>query len=85
MTPLQKNIITVLLDGGTLAGNQKYGYRVRTATVQPVHKFGYRSFLSIRNLLRKKDGVYYINKNLVRQLHGSCFIKKTYKQKTMQS
>jgi hypothetical protein len=78
MTELQKEIISKLLLGYNIAGNKTYGYRLRSPEHHVCRKFSYRTFHSFSKLLRKQKGVFFIDKNKVRQLHGRTFIKQQY-------
>lgn len=79
MTQLQKEIIQKLLLGYNIAGNPRYGFRLRSPEQHVCRKFSYKTFFKIKNLLRKKGPVFLINKSKVRQLHGKSFAKTEYK------
>lgn len=85
MTQLQKDIIEKLLLGYNIAGNPKYGFRLRSPHQHVCRKFNYKTFLKIKDLLRKKGPVFLINKNKVRQLHGKTFVKTEYKKLSKKS
>lgn len=80
MTDLQKEIIRKLFAGGNIARNGQYGYRLRDEKQNAVASFGYKTFFRIKDLLRKKDKCFVIDKRKVRQLHGRHFAKKLYKR-----
>ena len=81
MTALQKAIVSSLLDGATIANCRASGYRLRTAKGHVIGKFYEPTFFSLKFILRKeKSGLYVIDKNQVRQLHGKSWIKKEYKK-----
>jgi hypothetical protein len=80
MTELQKEIISKLLLGYNIAGSKHYGYRLRSPEQLVCRKFSYRTLYSFKYLLTKRGGVFMINKNKVRQLHGKTWIKKQYKE-----
>jgi hypothetical protein len=85
MTELQQDILSKLLLGYNIVGNEKYGYRLRTPDHQVSAKISYRTFYPLKKLLRKNKGLFVINKSKVRQLHGNCFTKKQYKSLTQKS
>ena len=81
MTGLQKTIIQSLLDGCNSANSKSNGYRLRTAQNNVIAKFYSPTFYSLKNILRReKSGLYVIDKNAIRQLHGKSWIKKEYKK-----
>lgn len=79
MTPAQKNIVVVLLAGGSIAAN-----RLRDKNHNPVMKINPRTLYWLKRdveILRRIDsGLFVVNKSRVRQLHGNYWIKKTYKE-----
>ena len=80
MTPLQKKIIIELLSGGTIANYPRFPFRLRNKKNMPIAKFNENTFYSIYSLLRRrKDSLFVIDKNKVRKLRGSTWIKKYYK------
>lgn len=83
MTPLQKDTVEKLLQGFTIANAYRNGYRLRTPQAHVVRKLNEQTFLILKPLLRRHKGLFVINKNAVRQLHGGSWIKKLYKQKAL--
>ncbi len=79
MTDLQKEIVAKLLLGYNIAATGANGYRLRSPEQQVCKKVSVKTFQKLRKLLRKTGGVFVINKNKVRQLHGKSWIKKEYK------
>jgi hypothetical protein len=79
MTELQKFIISKLLLGYNIAGSASYGYRLRSPEQLVCRKFSRKTFRSFSKLLSKRGGVFMINKNKVRQLHGKSWVKQQYK------
>jgi len=81
MTSLQKQIISQLLQDGTIAKYPRYPYRLRDAAGNVQLKFNENTFRSLKNLLRKrKDSLIVIDKNEVRKLRGNAWAKQQYKQ-----
>lgn len=81
ITASQKAIVLSLLDGANIYDARSSGYRLRTADGCVISKFYSPTFFAIKPLLRKeKNGLYVINKNEVRQLHGKSWIKRQYKK-----
>ncbi len=78
MTPLQKEVILGLLEGGSISGNSKYGYRLKDRSGNPVSKFTYRTFHSLRPHLRMEKGRFVINRKFIRSLSKRYWIKKMY-------
>lgn len=78
MTKLQKTIIEWLIEGGSISGNQKYGYRLKDKLGNPLLKFNYRTFYSIKEHLRLEKGNFVLNKKYVRGLSKRYWIKKIY-------
>jgi hypothetical protein len=85
MTQLQKEIVEKLLLGYNIAGNAKYGFRLRSPEHHVCRKFSYKTFYRLKDLLRKKGPVFLINKNKVRQLHGKTFAKSEYNKLSKKS
>ncbi|MFC4261951.1 hypothetical protein ACFOWM_03610 [Ferruginibacter yonginensis] len=55
--------------------------RVVDASFNPVLRVRYETFRAIKDVLRTiSKGVYVINKNKVRQLHGGTWLKQHYKK-----
>lgn len=79
MTNHQKNVIAVLLKGGSIANTASSGFRLRDEKHCVVAKIRFGSFQTLRKLLRRQKGLYVLNRNAVRQLHGGSWIKKEYK------
>jgi hypothetical protein len=80
MTDTQKYIITQMLDGCTIYGSQ-HGFRLRDEKNNVIGKVNPRTWRQIKRLLRKDaKGLFVINKNAVRALHGGSWIKKLYKE-----
>jgi hypothetical protein len=77
MTELQKQVITGLIGGGTIAA---YGnnFRLRDAKCNPVIRFTYKTFKPIKEFLRRKDDVYVLDKVAIRKMRKNSWIKKTY-------
>lgn len=78
MTSLQKDTITKLLLGYTIAASGASGYRLRDPEANVCRKISVKTFQKLRALLRKKDGLFLVNKSEVRKLHGRTFIKTEY-------
>lgn len=80
MTQKQKIIILAMLDGGSIAA---YGnnFRLRDTTCTPVMKFTYKTFKPISDYLRKKDGLYTLDKVAIRKMRKNSWIKQTYLSK----
>lgn len=79
MTSLQKAIVYSLLQGATIYNGRASGYRLRTADGYVISKFYGPTFDALKPLLRRqKNGLFVINKNEVRQLHGKSWVKKQY-------
>ncbi|OJU22647.1 MAG: hypothetical protein BGN92_09060 [Sphingobacteriales bacterium 41-5] len=80
MTSLQKTILEWLIEGGSISGNQKYGYRLKDSAGNPLAKFSYRTFYTLKDHLRFEKGHYRLNKKYVRSLNKRYWIKKLYLQ-----
>lgn len=80
MTSLQKNILEWLIEGGSISGNQKYGYRLKDKAGNPLAKFNHRTFYSLKEHLRFDNGHYRLNRKYVRSLSKRYWIKKIYLQ-----
>jgi len=78
MTSLQKTILEWLLEGGLISGSQKYGYRLKDSTGNPLVKFNHRTFHSLKDLLRFDHGSFRLDKKYVRSLSKRYWIKKMY-------
>lgn len=78
MTSLQKSILEWLLEGGSISGNQKYGYRLKDSAGNPLVKFNHRTFYSLKDHLRFDKGNYRLDKKFVRSLSKKYWIKKMY-------
>lgn len=79
MTSKQKTIATYLLTGGYIAKCPPNNYRLRTSDHHVVSKFYDVTFSIFKELLRRdKDGLFLLDRNKVRQLHGSAWIKQEY-------
>lgn len=78
MTSLQKKILVQLLEGGSITGNEKYGYRLKDVAGNPLTKFSYRTFYTLKDHLRFEKGHYRLNKKYVRSLSKKYWIKKLY-------
>lgn len=85
MTPLQKDIIECLLDGYTITGNAKYGYRLKDKNGNPVTKFSHRTFHALKDYLRSQQGIFVANKKHIRSLSKKYWIKKAYLQALQKS
>lgn len=79
MTTLQKIILKCLFEDGTIAKNG-IRFRLRDNANNPVSSFTYKTYNSIRFLLRRKNGLMVLNKSIVRKQHGKSWIKQFYKQ-----
>ncbi len=78
MTRLQKDTLLLLLKGGSISAGSN-GFRVRNSQHQVEWKIKSSSFYTLKYLLRKtKAGLFVINKNEVRKLHGSNWVKREY-------
>lgn len=79
MTHTQKQIITALLLGGSIANMGAGGIRLRDKDLNPVLRINPRTFWFIRNVVkRNKKHVWVISLADVRKLHGKSWIKKEY-------
>lgn len=76
MTPVQKKVMTTLLNGGCIT----FGYRVLDHNKNPVARIREKTFKGFKKLLRKSGNVYLLNKKKVRSEHGNSFINKQYKK-----
>lgn len=80
MTQLQKQTVSLLLKGGSIAVGSN-GFRVRNAEHHVEWKINSSTFYSLRYLLRKtNNGLFIMNKSEVRKLHGGTWIKMEYKR-----
>lgn len=81
MTALQKAIVQSLLEGCNIAAYRNGNFRLRTRNNCVISKFYESTFDSLRFILRReKNGLYVIDKNAVRQLHGKAWVKREYKK-----
>lgn len=81
MTSHQKTIISKLLSGHHIVSNPGR-ILLRDAAGNPVLKVSARTFYFLqRNYLRKQKGLFLVNLNKVRQLHGNSMAKRLYKGK----
>jgi hypothetical protein len=78
MTSLQKEIVEYLLEGGSVSGNTKYGYRLKDNTGYPARKFSHRTFFILKPYLRLERGSFVLNKKYVRSLSKKYWIKQLY-------
>lgn len=78
MTSLQKTILEWLIEGGSISGNQKYGYRLKDSVGNPLAKFNHRTFYALKDHLRLDHGNYRLDKKYVRGLSKRYWIKKIY-------
>jgi hypothetical protein len=85
MTAKQKDIIRKLLDGYTIVGNSAYGFRLRDQKKNVAIKFSYKTFFRIKHPLRKHKDCFLVDKNKMRQMHGSSFAKQLYKKQSKKS
>jgi hypothetical protein len=83
-TPLQRQIASLLLEGCSVSGSTRYGYRVHDAGMNPVARINARTFYKVASLCRKQNGRMVIDKRIVRSLHGRAWIKKQYKKSLIQ-
>lgn len=81
MTRNQKFVAEKLFDGYYLVRYGPHWYRLRSPDHIVVRKISNRSFKVFRNVLREKKDRFFLNKSLVRQLHGNTYIKQLYKEK----
>lgn len=72
--------VKLLLEGGSLVASGRNGYRVRDAAHNVRLKVTSALFQDIKPVLRRKGGMFLINKNEVRRLHGNTLLKQWYKQ-----
>ena len=80
MTELQKNTYLLLLKGGSISAGSN-GYRVRNEKHMVEWKISSPSFYVLKNVLRKtKNGLFVIDKNAIRTLHGNNWVKKQYRK-----
>jgi hypothetical protein len=84
MTPLQKKIANLLIEGGSIVGNSKYGYRVRDAQHNVKYKFRFSTFYYFKDLLRPRKGMLVLNRTKVRQLHGNTYLKQLYQKQMLE-
>lgn len=85
MTAKQKDIVRKLLDGHSIVGTPRHGFRLRDQKQNVVAKFNYNTFFRIKHLLRKHKSGFVIDKNKVRQQHGNSFEKQLYKKQSQKS
>lgn len=78
MTQLQQNILAWLLTGGSIAGNDKYGFRLRDEKNNVIHKFSSRTFACIKEYTRREHGVFVANKKYIRSLSRRWWVKQEY-------
>jgi hypothetical protein len=80
MTYAQKHIITQLLAGCAIYGHQR-GFLLRnTESNSFIGKINPRTYRQVKYYLRKrKDGLFVIDKRVVRKEHGNTWIKQLYK------
>ena len=78
MTILQKEILEFLIEGGSISGNIKYGYRLRDKAGNPITRFSHRTFFSLKPNLRMEKGQFVLNRKFVRSLSKRFWIKKAY-------
>jgi hypothetical protein len=81
MTDAQKHIITSLLNGCSIYGHQR-GFLLRDMETNSfISKINPRTYRRIKYYLRKrKDGLFVIDKRIVRKEHDNTWIKQQYKQ-----
>lgn len=79
ITQLQKDIVIELFKGGSIAAYGKF-YRLGDKKHSPVRTFYFNIWFRVKHILRKSGGMYVLDKNKVRKLHGKNWIKKYYKQ-----
>lgn len=83
MTPTQKFVAEKLIEGYYLVRSGPW-YRLRTSDHIVVRKISDKTFQQFKNLLRSKNQFFYLNKNLVRQLHGKTYLKQQYKSSMLE-
>ena len=81
MTPSQKKIIHVLLSGGTIAPAGR-SFRLRDIAGRPILNVTGQQIWWLKKweLVRRKKGLFLLDRRTVRQLHGNSFIKRAYKE-----
>lgn len=79
MTEITKELITNLFSGCSIYGHQR-GFLLRSGT-SFVRKINPRTYRQVKQYLRRrKDGLFVIDKRVVRKEHGNTWIKQTYKE-----
>ena len=80
MTDVTKILITNLLAGCSIYGHQR-GFLLRGTENNFVSKVNPRTYRQVKWCLRKrKDGLFVIDKRVVRKEHGNTWIKQEYKK-----
>jgi len=80
MTDVSKILITNLLAGCSIYGHQR-GFLLRGTANNFLSKVNPRTYRQVKYYLRKrKDGLFVIDKRVVRKEHGNTWIKQAYKQ-----
>lgn len=78
MTDVSKQLITNLLAGCSIYGHQR-GFLLRGTENNFVSKINPRTYRQVKSYLRKrKDGLFVIDKRVVRKEHGNTWIKQEY-------
>lgn len=82
MNSIEKQILKILLDGGHIVNNGKWGIRVRDRKTNPLMKATSRRFYLMKDLLKKnKKGLWVISPQEILKLRANTWIKKQYKLK----
>lgn len=77
----EKQIIKILLSGGTIVNNGQWGIRIRDKKTNPVMKATARRFYLMKDILKKnKKGLWVISPKNILKLHGNSWIKAEYKK-----
>lgn len=80
MTSIEKEIIRVLLSGGSIAHNGISGIRLRDKKFNPVRNVTPRRFNIMKDLLKKnKSGMWLISPRAILKLRANSWVKKQYK------
>jgi len=80
MTPAQKQIFTVLLNGGNIVHNGTSGVRLRDKKANPIQRVNPRTFSRIKPLMKKFRGLWVISPKEVLKLNKNNWAKQEYKR-----
>lgn len=80
MTFIEKEIIRVLLSGGSIAHNGISGIRLRDNKFNPIRNITPRRFYLLKDLLKKnKTGLWVLSPKDILKLRANSWVKKQYK------